>query len=167
LKNTIPLFQPDVNQKYIISAWVSEDLANLNSVNTFGNAKINVKIYNNGTIVLNTDYTASGKIIEGWQRVQGAFLIPTGADSIRVTLINASGSCKAGFDDIRINPFNSSMKCYVFNPVLLKAMAELDDNNYTTFYEYDAEGSLIRVKRETERGIMTVQVNRKGIRKNQ
>ena len=43
------------------------------------------------------------------------------------------------------------------HPVTLKYVAELDANNFATFYEYDEEGSLVRVKKETEKGIMTIQ----------
>ena len=39
-------------------------------------------------------------------------------------------------------------------------MAELDENNYATFYEYDLEGNLVRVKKETIEGIKTLQENR-------
>jgi hypothetical protein len=48
------------------------------------------------------------------------------------------------------------MKSYVYDPKTLRLVAELDDENYATFYEYDEEGVLVRVKRETERGIMTL-----------
>ena len=41
-------------------------------------------------------------------------------------------------------------------------MAELDENNYSTFYEYDNEGGLIRVKKETEKGVYTIQETRSG-----
>jgi hypothetical protein len=44
-------------------------------------------------------------------------------------------------------------------------MAELDERNYATFYEYDEEGKLIRVKKETEKGVMTIQENRDNIKK--
>jgi hypothetical protein len=54
---------------------------------------------------------------------------------------------------------------HVYDFVKLRVIAELDENNYATFYEYDDEGSLIRVKRETEKGIMTIQESRKSIRK--
>ena len=39
-------------------------------------------------------------------------------------------------------------------------MAELDENNYATFYEYDDEGTLIRLKKETVEGIATLKENR-------
>ena len=45
-------------------------------------------------------------------------------------------------------------------------MAELDENNYATFYNYDEEGILVQVKKETERGIMTIKTTRQNLKKN-
>nr|MBP7556805.1 hypothetical protein [Chitinophagaceae bacterium] len=59
-------------------------------------------------------------------------------------------------DDIRIHPFNANMKSYVYDPVNLRLLSELDANNYARFYEYDEEGTLIRTKAETEKGIKTI-----------
>jgi hypothetical protein len=42
----------------------------------------------------------------------------------------------------------------------LHFVAELDDNNYATFYEYDDEGKLVRVKKETQQRIFTVKESR-------
>ena len=64
------------------------------------------------------------------------------------------------FDDIRIHPFNGSMKSYVYDGETFWLTSELDDNNYATFYEYDEEGGLIRIKKETARGIVTIQETR-------
>jgi hypothetical protein len=63
-------------------------------------------------------------------------------------------------DDIRVHPFNANMKSFVYDPVTLRLMAELDENNYATYFEYDDEGNLMRQKKETERGIMTVKETR-------
>ena len=52
------------------------------------------------------------------------------------------------------------MKSYVNDPETFWLTAELDDNNYATFYEYDKEGKLIRIKKETSRGIVTIKENR-------
>jgi hypothetical protein len=49
---------------------------------------------------------------------------------------------------------------HVYDPISLKLVAELDENNYATFYEYDQEGTLIRTKKETERGVVTITENR-------
>ena len=52
------------------------------------------------------------------------------------------------------------MKSYVYDPSTQKLTAELDENNYATKYEYDDEGILIRVKKETTRGVMTIKESR-------
>jgi len=57
------------------------------------------------------------------------------------------------------------MKSFVYNPVNLRLMAEQDENNYSTFYEYDDDGTLIRVKKETERGIQTIKETRSALLK--
>ena len=57
------------------------------------------------------------------------------------------------------------MKSMVYDPQSLRLMAELDDRNYATFYEYDEEGTLVRVKKETEKGIYTIKESRSGLKK--
>jgi hypothetical protein len=42
-------------------------------------------------------------------------------------------------------------------------MAELDENNYATFYEYDDDGTLVRVKKETVNGIKTIKETRSAL----
>jgi hypothetical protein len=58
------------------------------------------------------------------------------------------------------------MKSYIYDPVSLRLSAELDDNNYATFYEYDEEGTLVRTKAETQRGIQTIKETRSAKQKN-
>jgi hypothetical protein len=64
-------------------------------------------------------------------------------------------------DDIRIMPLESNMKSFVYDPTRFRLAAQLDENNMATFYEYDQEGLLIRTKKETERGIMTINESRR------
>ena len=52
------------------------------------------------------------------------------------------------------------MKSFVYDPITLRLMAEMDERNYATFYEYDEEGALTRVKKETVRGVKTIQESR-------
>jgi YD repeat-containing protein len=52
------------------------------------------------------------------------------------------------------------MKNYVYHDVSLKLLSEIDANGFANFYEYNAAGELIRIKKETERGIMTIQESR-------
>lgn len=52
------------------------------------------------------------------------------------------------------------MKSYVYDPVNMRLVAELDERNYAIMYEYDEEGKLVRVKKETAKGIMTIKESR-------
>ncbi len=79
--------------------------------------------------------------------------MPEGVTSIQVSL----SSRGAWFDDIRIQPVQSRMNAYVYDPENLALKAILNESNYATFFEYDHEGKLIRKKVETEQGIKTIQ----------
>ncbi|MFD2561233.1 leucine-rich repeat domain-containing protein [Aquimarina rubra] len=126
---------------------------------------------NGNTIILTNDqavFNPQGSVIDGWQRVSSSFTIPSNAASMTITLRNSATENSNGiayFDDVRIYPFNGNMKTFVYDPVTQWLRAELDENNYATFYEYDKEGGLIRVKKETEEGVYTIQETRSGTSK--
>ncbi|MCS6933864.1 MAG: hypothetical protein NZM35_01760 [Chitinophagales bacterium] len=108
-------------------------------------------------------FRAEGVPIDGWQQINGKFRMPDDAKSIIVELHARNG--KTWFDDLRIQPFNSVMKTYVYHPFTLQLMATLDENNYATYYVYDNENKLVATKKETEEGIFTVQESRSGASK--
>jgi hypothetical protein len=147
------VFSPDTyngNKKYVLSVWVKEDVTT--PVTTYSNAGVSITA---GTTPI-TSTIAKSDIIDGWQKQEYTFTITGGtAGNILVYLIY-SGTQSAYFDDIRIHPFDGNMKSFVYNPNTLRLMAELDNNNYATFYEYDEEGALVRVKKETQNGIATI-----------
>ncbi len=149
-EDCIGSFQPTAGQ-YILSAWVKETVTS-NAITTYTNSKIGVDA---GAGL--TWFTPSGQIIDGWQRIEGTFTANSvGAISLQLQAL----SNDVYFDDIRIFPYDGSMMSYVYDPITLRLVAELDERNYAKFYEYDEEGKLIRVKKETEKGIMTIQENR-------
>lgn len=145
-------FRPEPEERYWISAWVKE--AQANQVKTYSDAHL--KLSFTGGTPLSVDFFPTGDIIEGWQRIVGSFYVPAGSTAMDLILKN-NGTVEAFYDDIRFHPFNASMKSYVYDPETLWLTAELDDNNFATFYEYDNEGQLVRIKKETSRGIMTIQ----------
>lgn len=159
-KDCITSFSPNAG-KYMVSAWVSEDAG----TNTLTYTNVSLRVSFSGDPPILTEYTLlpSGRIIDGWQRIESVIEIPTDATDIHLTLQTSSGT--AYFDDIRFYPLDGSMVSYVYDPINLRLMAQLDERNYATFYEYDEEGKLIRVKKETERGVMTIQENRDNIKK--
>jgi hypothetical protein len=87
-----------------------------------------------------------------------------GVYAMTLNFVN-SGPGQLYVDDIRIHPFNANMKSYVYDPVNLRLVAELDANNYASFYEYDEEGTLIRTKAETREGIKTITETRSALQK--
>lgn len=152
-------FSPEPGKRYWVSAWVQEET--ISPVLTYSN-KVYVELeFVNSTNTSSVKFYPSGDIIDNWQRIYGDFIVPAGTTEMRINMLNLNTSGQnAYFDDIRIHPFNGSMKSYVYDPETLQLSAELDDNNYATFYEYDKEGQLIRIKKETARGIMTIQETR-------
>lgn len=144
-------FNPEEGN-YIFSAWINESRDPL--IHNFDQSKC--VVYVNGSA---TEIKASGPIIEGWQRVYGEFKIPAGSTKIKISLV-ASPDNWTYFDDIRVHPFDASFKSFVYDDISLKFTYELDENNFFTKYEYDDSGKLERVKKETERGIMTIQETR-------
>lgn len=159
----ISSFAPVPGKKYVLSAWTKEQSA-AQSKTSYTFPSINVLYPSiSGSA---GPFLPSGNIIDGWQRIEGEFVIPSNATDIQVKL-NCSGSNACYYDDVRVFPFDGSMKSYVYDPVNMRLVAELDERNYATLYEYDEEGKLIRVKKETEKGKMTIKENRDNTKKPQ
>jgi hypothetical protein len=162
--SVLPPFKPFANKQMLVGAWVKEQ--DSCSCQTYSNDHLVVTFSLSGGGDSTISLLPSGNMIEGWQRYVAIILIPATATGMTLTL-QASGSSTTYFDDIRLHPFNAEMKSYVYNSTTLRLMAELDENNYATFYEYDDDGTLIRVKKETERGVMTIKETRSALMKNQ
>lgn len=152
----LPVFSPAPGQRVLISAWVKE----------VGNDTLRPTYTKNKIVVTDgvqaVTFYPSGNIIEGWQRYEAVFPIDTASTQFTISL-QSIGAIAAYFDDLRIHPFNANMKSFAFHPVNLRLMAELDENNYATLYEYDDDGTLIRLKKETQRGIKTIKETRSAL----
>lgn len=162
-ENCVTSLAPLVGHEYLLGAWVKE------SYNTVLKAKaplpdsyknVGIQVTFNDELISELPlFVPTGPIIDGWQRIEASFVVPGDAYNIAIELVN-NGDNDAFFDDIRIHPFRSNMKSYVYDPATQRLTAVLDENNYATLYEYDDEGILVRVKKETERGIYTIQETR-------
>lgn len=154
--------------KYVLDMWVyvGDEVPTISMEADFGNGNL-VNIPSGSQ----TAIEPKGPVIDGWQRVYYIFSLQdlgltSDVNSIRLDLdiISNETSKDIYIDDIRLYPFDANMTSFVYYPGSLKLMAELDENNHATFYEYDEEWNLVRVKKETERGIMTLQENRSNTR---
>jgi hypothetical protein len=156
-----PRFSPISGKKMIISTWVSKEGECIPE--EFQNIEMRVG-FNNSSAMWSAVMLPAGPLIDGWQRIESEITIPTNATTLQIEMKTTSNAI-VFFDDMRLYPVNSAMKSYVYDPVTLRLMAELDDNNYATFYEYDDDGTLIRVKKETERGVKTIKETRSALAK--
>jgi hypothetical protein len=146
--------------RYIVSAWVKtrRDKSHPADPVPVAGPAIEIAVDRSRTRI-----EPKGIAVDGWQRMMGEFSIPPGATVIDVTL--KSETVLAWFDDIRIHPFEAQMEGYVYDPVDLRFRATLDANNYSTFYDYDEEGALARLKQETIEGRMTIREVSRGVPK--
>lgn len=143
-------FSLDTGRKYVVSLWF-KPMSGYSVTTVLAN--INLNIYNpssyTGYFQLKTNN------IEGWYKAE--CILTT--QNLTSAYIYLGPHCY--YDDIRFVPVNATMKSFVYDPISFKTMAQLDENNFATFYEYDQEGLLVRVKKETEKGIMTISESRR------
>lgn len=156
----ISSFAPEPGKTYIISGWAKEQGASPNKT-SYTYPEIYVEFPS--VSVSEGPFKPTGEIIDGWQRIEGEFMVPANATDINIKLTSSSGNVK--FDDVRVHPFDAVMKAYVYDPATLFKVAELDERNYASFIERDEEGKQTRVKKETERGVMTIEESKSNRKK--
>lgn len=153
-----PIFTPDNGaNKYVVDLWIYQGSSN-------NNGEVFIKFPDASPYADYGPLVPAGPTIDGWQRVYGFFNLQDDNSDLKLEISNANNSSPIYIDDVRIYPYDANMKSFVYNPTSLKLMAELDENNHATFYEYDEEWNMIRVKKETERGIVTISENVSNIR---
>ncbi len=139
-------------KQYIFTAWVKQNNANNT---TLDYTQADVTIVPNGNPG-NVTCSPKGQIIDGWQHMELEFTAPSTPNGTFSGLtIKYAPNCN--YDDIRIYPADAIMKSYVYSYKDYSLMAILDESNFATFYEYDQQKQLKRVKKETEKGIVTIQ----------
>jgi hypothetical protein len=164
-------FQPLIGKKYVVSGWIKGDVASSANPTDPSKAKISVEAFSPTTAVsYSVAAVRSGPKVEGWIRVMAEFEIPSSLGSVTdlsIVVRLVPGASAAWFDDVRVHPYDGNMKSFAYDYKTTRLMAELDENNYATFFEYNDEGQLLRNKKETEKGIATIRETRNYIRKNQ
>lgn len=147
-------------KKMVASLWVKKGNAPCQCA-TYSGVDIKIK-RDNGTVV--ASLAPKERVIEGWQQYEVVFDVPEAAGNLKLDINVGSGDILY-VDDLRFHPFNANMKSFVYDPVTLRLAAELDENNFATFYEYDDEGTPARVKKETRQGIKTITETRSSLLK--
>lgn len=154
---TIDGFDLIPEKRMVAGIWIKRGGLDCNC-NTYTGLALSIK---NGGQVIGT-LVPKSRIIEGWQLFEGEFNVPLNTSLLKFEAIADNGTLFY-LDDLRFHPFNANMKSFVFDPQTLRLASELDENNYASFYEYDDEGTLVRVKKETKDGIKTITESRSAV----
>ena len=140
------------NVKYLISGWVFNELNGTSSGK--GGFVLQNKISGN----FNNLKFISTKVNE-WEKIEGVIEVSSDMEDFDLVFVNL-GNSNTYFDDIRFVPVNSEVKTMVYNFESNRLEAELDENNYPVFYNYDDEGRLVKMKRKTQKGTFTTSEKR-------
>jgi hypothetical protein len=70
---------------------------------------------------------------------------------------NSLANTNVYIDDVRIQPLDAQAVCYVYDINNNRLLTQFDDQHFGNYYQYNAEGKLIRKIRETEKGVKTLQ----------
>lgn len=141
---------------YLFSCWISVNLINVSAVEG-----VPFKATVGSATITNIETQAR---IDGWQKVEFEFTVPANSANQVTLKLERTNSGGFFFDDVRIVPFSANMRSYAYDPANYRLVAELDENNYASFYNYDEEGILVQIKKETERGVMTLQTTRQNLK---
>jgi hypothetical protein len=149
-------FAPDAGVDYVLGYWVYQP-----STPSFEPYETRMEVAVDGQKLAFSEELRTPPV-EGWQRVEATFTIDAavaaGAE-IEVSVTNPGGG--VGYvDDVRIAPFDAAVSTHVYDNRRGGLVAQLDDNNYASFYQYARDGALTRVLKETERGVETIQESR-------
>jgi len=132
--------------KYVYSAWVK----------TLGTGTfVTIKDFTNGTTSAYS-WTPVPNTNDQWNYFEAIADLDdasyNSSNNIRVEVWN-SGSTVTYVDDVRFRPLNSQMTTYTYQP-LVGMSSSTDDNNRTTYYEYDDLGRLLNT-RDEDRNILS------------
>lgn len=138
-------------EDYFLSTWVHENTR----VYPFTASEVTLEYLDaSNTVIGSETFTPDGAVIDGWQKIEGRYTFPADARALRIKL-NTLGN-ESYFDDFRIHPYLAGMTTTVYDQKNLLPIAQHDGYNYTTFYNYDENLQLVRVRVETVEGIKTI-----------
>ncbi len=164
-------FKPLAYGTYVISLWTSKNAQPVTYAGTSEDMGIIVIGYNAaGTPVYASDLIRpSGNVIDKWQQITGVFSTPGNIVKIAIQFKvapdgNPGAAVPAYFDDIRIIPFNATASTSVYDPYTFRLVSTLDDDHFATYYNYNEEGKLFMMKKETEAGVKTISETRTHIK---
>lgn len=143
--NTLSL---QTGKRYAVSAWI---------YSPSGSAPV-ISAFDGSSTAISGNLKVAAQQVEGWYLADFDFVAPT-SGTVELRFEVQSGGA-IYLDDVRLVPYKGSIVTYVYDPLTLWLLAELDNRNYATFYNYDESGAVVQVKKETEKGVMTIKSSR-------
>lgn len=134
------------DQRYTCEVWVKKS----------GGGTISTPFVSIGGTPANM--TAVSNAIDGWTLYRSHLKVSNNVD---VAINFPAGQY---YDDLRVYPSAGNIKAYVYHPFKSYLMAVLNEQNYATYYEYNTRNQLVRLKKETEKGIITMTENIKNLK---
>ena len=97
----------------------------------------------------------------GWDLYEAYLQFPSDdyepGDALQLSLeYDLAANESVYLDDLRFQPRESQVTCYVYDPDNYRLLTEFGDQHFGVYYQYDLEGKLVRQSIETERGIKTL-----------
>jgi PKD repeat protein len=153
------LLHLDSGKNYVVNAWVSiHDIHVVTPTLSTGLGMEVIFKTPEDVIVAIIPVNPAGPVIEGWQQVKASFTCPIKNVVVEIRF-KPGGAGTAWYDDLRLHPEKGNMKSYVYDLNDYRLRAILDEENFASFFYYDAEGNLHTTKKETIRGIKTITEN--------
>jgi hypothetical protein len=153
------LLKLEAGKRYFVSAWVSVGNVNVATPTLASGLGFNIILrQKTGELVSTEPFAPAGQVIEGWQQIRGSFVVPIDQPAIEL-VFNPGSLGTAWYDDLRLHPENGNMKSYVYNLLDYRLSAILDEENFASYFFYDAEGNLYLTKKETRDGVKTLTEN--------
>ncbi|MEL7533159.1 MAG: hypothetical protein AAFN10_17715, partial [Bacteroidota bacterium] len=171
-------FRGTWGKKYLMTFWLYGDAYHAGQVSNtpiddYSGLEFGVSI-GGITYPVTTSPTKKGNLLDGWQRYELSFELPSeaafnaantqGSSPLFEVKFENSGTQNLYLDDLVIQPYLSGIQTYVYDPATLRLMAAMDNNGYATFYKYSKAGDLIGVQKETKEGIQSLNETRQSIK---
>jgi YD repeat-containing protein len=148
-KNFFVIDGIDKHKSYVLEGWIKR---------LWGAAKIAIEPKTASHSSAGNNKTAAITSGNGWQlikvEISPADMVNLPANGyLRVWCGFANG--QGYVDDIRFYPKDAFMNTYTYDPVTWKLTSSTDENNITTYFEYDEAGRLIKIKDQNRKIIST------------
>lgn len=152
----------EIDRTYVAKVWIHKSSPrnasiSINLQGTTGTANTPVNITNT---VLKSD--ANNVTVEDWTLMSVEITVPdnfnlSSTHKMKVSLTNNTNpSGNAYFDDLSFHPKDAIMSGNVYNAKNGLLIAQLDNENFATLYNYDNSGRVISVYKEYSGGIKRV-----------